>query len=159
MKHDTCDLKCGHCASTLKVTRKGQVVATVPSQAYLVRGPCSLSLPASSSAAPSAQFASTVADTSTLGGASLVQGQKRTRSPTIASPVVPPRPAFKRVLVCGVEYTNLMWYNGGTQPGSHRRARVRKLCATSALRLENDDYTSLERLATPQGRELMPQST
>ena len=158
-KHDTCDLKCGRCASTLKVTSNGQVVATVPSQAYLVREPGFLSLPASSSAAPSTQVASTVAGTSTLGGPSLVQGQKRTRASTIASPVVPPRPAFKRVLVCDVEYTNLMWYNGGKQPGSHRRARVRKLCAASALRFENGDYKSLERFATPQGRELMPQST
>ena len=159
-KHDTCDLKCGHCAAILKVTRGGRVVATVPpSQASLVHVSSSSNVTALSRATSSTQVASIVAGRSSPEEASLAQGQKRLREPNIASPPVQAHSAFKRVLVCGVEYTTLMWYNGGKQPGSHRRGRVRELCAASALRLEGGDNKPLDRFATSQGKELMPKST
>ena len=152
-KHDTCDIKCCHCSATLKLTSRGRVVPTVPSsQASHVPGRASSSAHGASSVACSSLCVKSAT-------ATLAQGQKRSREPSVASPPLPPRSAFKRVLVCGVQYTTLTWYNGGKQPGSHRRQLVRERCAANALLLEGGDYKSLKSFASARGKELLPTST
>ena len=143
---DTCPLLCGHCRATLRITSRGFMT--------------DVEAPKASPIQPSVAVPSRPAP---VGGgqayASLPQ-KRSTAFATESTAHVAPHP-FKRVKVCGQEYSTLMWFTGGRQPGPKVRGRVYRTYGHNALALSNGDSKTLEAagFAGPKGEELLPGRT
>ena len=88
----------------------------------------------------------------------LVPAQRKRPSPApTPAPAPSTTPPFKRVKVCGQDYTTLHWFTG-KQPGPRVRQAVFKSCGRNALVLQNGDSKTLEKagFAGPRGKELLP---